>query len=45
MAVRVDVNISLDGCATTTDQNPDNPFGHDWGRLVSAYVATRPPVG
>ena len=45
MAVRVDVNISLDGFATTTDQTPDNPFGHDWGRRVSAYVAMRPPVG
>ena len=41
MAVRVDLNISLDGYATTTDQTPENPFGEDWGRLVSAYVATR----
>ena len=41
MAVRVDLNISLDGFATTTDQTPDNPFGKDWSRLVSAYVATR----
>jgi dihydrofolate reductase len=41
MAVRVDLNISLDGFATTTDQTPENPFGDDWGRLVSAYVATR----
>jgi dihydrofolate reductase len=41
MAVRVDLNISLDGFATTTDQTPENPFGQDWGRLVSAYVATR----
>ena len=41
MAVRVDLNISLDGFATTTDQTPDNPFGQDWGRLVGAYVATR----
>jgi hypothetical protein len=41
MAVRVDLNISLDGCATTSDQTPDNPFGEDWGRLVAAYVATR----
>ncbi|KKB80120.1 deaminase/reductase [Devosia soli] len=41
MAVRVDLNISLDGFATTTDQTPDNPFGEDWGRLVAAYVATR----
>lgn len=41
MAVRVDLNISLDGFATTTDQTPENPFGHDWSRLVGAYVATR----
>ncbi len=41
MAVRVDLNISLDGFATTTDQTPDDPIGQDWGRLVAAYVATR----
>jgi dihydrofolate reductase len=41
MAVRADLNISLDGFATTTDQTPENPFGEDWGRLVAAYVATR----
>ena len=41
MAVRVDLNISLDGFATTTDQTPENPFGQDWGRLTAAYVATR----
>jgi dihydrofolate reductase len=41
MAVRVDLNISLDGFATTTDQTRENPFGHDWSRLVEAYVATR----
>ncbi len=41
MAVRVDLNISLDGFATTTDQTPENPFGPDWARLVDAYVATR----
>lgn len=41
MAVRVDLNISLDGFATTTDQTPDNPFGDDWSRLVAAYAATR----
>ncbi|WP_027344410.1 dihydrofolate reductase family protein [Hamadaea tsunoensis] len=41
MAVRVDLNISLDGYATTTDQTPENPMGDDWGRLVAAYVATR----
>lgn len=41
MAVRVDLNISLDGFATTTDQTPENPFGEDWSRLVQAYVSTR----
>jgi len=41
MTVRVDLNISLDGYATTTDQTPENPFGDDWPRLVSAYVGTR----
>ncbi|MFV0285928.1 MAG: dihydrofolate reductase family protein [Demequina sp.] len=39
--VRVDLNISLDGFATTTDQTPENPFGDDWGRLTGDYVATR----
>lgn len=41
MAVRVDLNISLDGFATTTDQTAEKPFGDDWGRLVGAYVATK----
>lgn len=41
MAVRVDLMISLDGFATTTDQTPEKPFGEDWGRLVAAYGATR----
>lgn len=41
MAVRIDLNISLDGYATTTDQTPENPFGDDWSKLVGAYVATR----
>ena len=41
MAVRVDLNISLDGFATTTDQTPANPFGPDWARLVAVYVGTR----
>ncbi|MBD7995727.1 dihydrofolate reductase family protein [Arthrobacter sp. Sa2CUA1] len=41
MAVRVDLNISLDGYATTTDQTPENPFGQDWSRLVGPYSATR----
>lgn len=41
MAVRVDLNISLDGFATTVDQTPEEPMGTDWGRLVEAYLATR----
>ena len=41
MVVRVDLNISLDGFATTTDQTPEVPFGEDWSRLVGAYAATR----
>ncbi|NUP26886.1 MAG: deaminase [Nocardia sp.] len=39
--VRVDLNISLDGYATTTDQTPDDPIGKDWNRLVAAFAATR----
>lgn len=39
--VRVDLFISLDGFATTTDQTPENPFGDDWGRLTAAYAGTR----
>jgi dihydrofolate reductase len=41
MAARIDLNISLDGVAATTDQTPENPMGADWGRLVAPYVATR----
>jgi dihydrofolate reductase len=41
MAVRVDLNVSLDGFMTTTDQTPEEPMGQDWSRLVAAYVATR----
>lgn len=41
MVVRVDLLISLDGFATTTDQTPEAPFGHDWARLVGAFAATR----
>lgn len=39
--VRLDLMISLDGYATTTDQTPENLFGEDWGRLTAAYAATR----
>ena len=38
--VRVDLMISIDGFATTTDQTPENPFGDDWSRLVEHYAAT-----
>ncbi|MDB5507364.1 MAG: Bifunctional deaminase-reductase domain protein [Devosia sp.] len=41
MAVRVDLMISLDGFATTTDQTPEIPFGEDWPRLTGAYAATK----
>ena len=41
MVVRVDLLISLDGFATTTDSTPEKPFGEDWGRLTASYVATR----
>lgn len=41
MAVRVDLNISLDGYATTEGGTPENPLGDDWGRLTAAYAATR----
>lgn len=39
--VRVDLNISLDGYASTTDQTPEDPIGQDWHRLTAAYVATQ----
>lgn len=41
MAVRVDLNISLDGFATTTGGTAEKPMGEDWDRLVAAYLATR----
>ena len=41
MAVRVDLNISLDGYATTEGGTPENPFGDDWIKLTAAYAATR----
>jgi dihydrofolate reductase len=41
MAVRIDLNLSLDGVAVTSDQTPENPMGDDWGRLVAAYVGTK----
>jgi dihydrofolate reductase len=41
MAVRVDLNISLDGVAAPADVSPENPMGADWGLLVEDYMATR----
>ena len=41
MAVRVDLNISLDGYATTEGGDAENPMGEDWNKLTKAYVATR----
>ena len=41
MAVRVDLNVSLDGVAAPADQTPENPMGADWGRLVEVYLGTR----
>ena len=41
MGARVDLNVSLDGYATTEGGTPDNPFGEDWNKLTAAYAATR----
>ena len=41
MSVRVDLNVSLDGFATTEGGTADNPMGEDWNKLTAAYVATR----
>jgi dihydrofolate reductase len=41
MAVRIDLNISLDGVVAPADQSPENPMGADWGRLVETYIGTR----
>ncbi len=41
MAVRIDLNLSLDGIAAPADQTPENPMGADWGRLVETYIGTR----
>ena len=41
MSVRVDLNVSLDGYATTEGGTPENPMGEDWNKLTSAYVATK----
>ena len=41
MAVRIDLNISLDGVVSPANQSAENPMGEDWGRLVAAYLATK----
>ena len=41
MAVRVDLNISIDGVAKPANQSAENPMGEDWGRLVAHYLATK----
>lgn len=41
MAVRIDLNISLDGIAMPANQSAENPMGEDWGRLVAHYLATK----
>ncbi|GAA1887263.1 dihydrofolate reductase family protein [Lapillicoccus jejuensis] len=41
MAVRVDLNLSLDGVAAPADPTPENPMGADWGLITAAYVGTR----
>jgi dihydrofolate reductase len=41
VAVRVDLNISLDGYATTEGGTEENPLGEDWNKLTADYVATR----
>ena len=41
MAVRADLNISLDGVASPADPTPEQPMGADWERLTAAYAATR----
>lgn len=41
MAVRVDLNVSLDGVAAPADISPENPMGADWELLVADYMATR----
>lgn len=41
MAVRLDLNVSIDGVAKPSDPTPESPMGEDWGRLVAAYAATK----
>lgn len=41
MAVRVELNLSLDGVASPADPTPEKPMVADWDRLTAAYAATR----
>jgi dihydrofolate reductase len=41
MAVRIDLNLSLDGIAAPADQTPEHPMGEDWARLVETYIGTK----
>src|ERR1700710_244564 len=41
MAVRVDLNISLDSVAMPAGQSAENPMGDGWGRLTADYSATK----
>jgi hypothetical protein len=43
MAVRVDLDISLDGVATTTDRTPENPFLAELGAEIMG-AGPRPSV-
>lgn len=41
MAVRIDLNLSLDGVAAPANRTPENPMGEEWARLVEVYLGTR----
>ncbi|MET4705279.1 dihydrofolate reductase family protein [Frigoribacterium sp. UYMn621] len=41
MAVRIDLNLSLDGVVAPDNPSSDNPMGADWGRLVEVYMGTK----
>jgi len=41
MAVRLDLNISLDGVAAPEGGTPEKPFDEDWALLTRHYTATR----
>ena len=39
--VRIDLFLSLDGYAATSEPTSKSPMGEDWERLTAAYTATR----